>query len=311
MATAAPLASYLPYPPIVCQNRDEWLQARRRSIGASESAAIFGLGYASQSPLTIWASKVHGEEDFEETARMKIGKLIEPALRTIFADQNGIDCESPGEFSIYRHPDLPYMGATLDGLALHPDHGPVPVEMKNIDHFNRADWEQGEGPLKYQIQVQHQLAVTGAPYAYLFGLIGGNTPITIPVPRNERFINETLLPTLEAFWGYVTSGEMPPIDGSEGTAKMIRKLWPSDNGLAIQLPLEANDWDRELAAVKLTIKDAEAKKSLLENKLKAALGEATYGDLLHGGRYSWKEQTSNYPAREAYSTSFRVLRRGK
>jgi putative phage-type endonuclease len=311
MVTASPLASALPYPPVVCHSREEWLHCRRRSIGASESAALFGLGYSSQSPLTVWASKVHGEEDFQESQRMKIGKLIEPALRLIFADQNGIDCESPGEFSIYRHPELPYMGATLDGLALHPEHGPVPVEMKNIDHFNRADWEEGNGPLKYQIQVQHQLAVTGAQYAYLFGLIGGNTPITIPVPRNDRFINETLLPTLESFWGYVERQEMPPVDGSEATAKLLKKLWPRDNGVAVMLPGESVEWDRELAALKLTIKDADARKTLLENQIKAAIGEATFGEIPGGGRYRWKEQVSVIKAVEAHERVSRVLLRMK
>jgi len=311
MVTAAPIASYLPYPPVVCKNREEWLEARRRSIGASESAAIFGLGYASQSPLTVWANKVHGEEDFQETQRMRIGKLIEPALRAIFADQHGIECQSPGEFSIYRHPDLPFMGATLDGLAVHNDYGPVPVEMKNVDYFNRKEWEEGTGPLKYQIQVQHQLAVTGASHAYLFGLVGGNTPISILVERNERFINETLLPTLESFWGYVKSGEMPPIDGSEATARALKTLYPRDNGIAVQLPLEATEWDRELAAVKLTIKEAEAKKTLLENKIKAAIGEATFGELPGGGRYRWKEQVSQIKAVEAHERVSRVLLRMK
>lgn len=308
---AASLETALPYPPVVCHNREDWLQARRRSIGASESAAIFGLGYASQSPLTVWASKVHGEENFQETQRMKIGKLIEPALRTIFADQNGIDCESPGEFSIYRNPDYPWLGATLDGLALHPDHGPVPVEMKNVDFFQRAEWEAGEGPLKYQIQVQHQLAVTGAPYAYLFGLIGGNTPVTIPVPRNDRFINETLLPTLESFWGYVQRQEMPPVDGSEATARMLRTIWPRDNGVAVQLPSEARDWDAELTLVKNEIKCSEERKRLIENKIKAAMGEATYGEIPGGGRYCWKEQVAQHKAKEAHEVVSRPLRRVK
>jgi putative phage-type endonuclease len=311
MVTAAPIASYLPYPPVVCTNREDWLQARRRSIGASESAAIFGLGYSSQSPLTVWASKVYGEDDFQETARMKIGKLIEPALRTIFADQNGIDCESPGEFSIYRHPDLPYMGATLDGLAVHPDYGPVPVEMKNVDFFNRAEWEAGTGPLKYQIQVQHQLAVTGASHAYLFGLIGGNSPVSILVERNERFINETLLPKLESFWGYVTRQEMPPVDGSEATAKLLKTIWPRDNGVAVMLPAESVEWDRELVAIKQTIKDAEARKTLLENQIKAAIGEATFGEIPGGGRYRWKEQVSQIKAVEAHERVSRVLLRMK
>jgi putative phage-type endonuclease len=291
-------------------HRQAWLEARRSLVGASDSAGIFGVGYADQSVVTVWDSKVNPprEPDPAKLRRFKVGKLMEPALRAIFADEAGMPCESPGEFTIFRHAELPWLGATLDGVTLHDEYGPCPVELKNVSHFNRDEWDGDEPPLKFAVQVQHQLAVTGASHGFLLGLVGGNEPVIKTIERNERFIGAMLI-RLEEFWGYVERRELPPVDASLATAQILARLWPEDSGATIVLPPEAAEWDRQLVAAKESIKKAEAEKLAAENQLKAALKDATFGELLGGGSYSWKQQTrKGYYVEE---TSFRVLRRGK
>jgi putative phage-type endonuclease len=299
----------LPIMPLQCDNREDWLAARRYMIGASESAALFGCGYAGQSPVSIWSNKVEGEEDHDDEKRLKIGKLIEPALRAIFSDETGLPCESPGEFAIYKHPELSIMGATLDGLT-EDEQGVCPVELKNVSYFNRNEWLD-EPPLKYQVQVQHQLAVTGAKRGYLLGFIGGNDPIIKIIPRNDRFIESTLMPKIEQFWQFVKNRELPPIDGSQATASLLARLYPEDDGATVILPQEAEQWDRELTEAKERIKHFESIKQLAENRIKDALKSATVGMLPSGECYTWKVQVSKYAAREAYESAFRVLRRKK
>lgn len=290
-------------------DRHSWLAARRSMIGASDTAGIFQVGYASQSPVTVWDSKVSDrQQEFDEglQRRMRIGKLMEPTLRSIFGCETGLHVADPGEFTIFRNCETQWLGATLDGVTDHDEFGWSPVELKNVNNFNRKDWEGDEAPLKFQVQCQHQLAVTGATHGFLLGLVGGDDPVIKTIERNDRFI-AAMLQRLADFWGFVERKEMPPIDESLATAQLLAQLWPQDSGAAVQLPDEAVEWDRELMEAKEAIKAAEACKTQAENKLKASIGEAAIGLLPHGGSYTWRSQDRKEYVCKA--TSFRVLRR--
>jgi putative phage-type endonuclease len=290
--------------------RRDWLSRRRSCIGASESPAIFGVGYADQSPVTVWHSKISDEYDFDpkgEIKRLKIGRLIEPALRIIFREETGLEVEHPGDFVLYRHPELNWLGMSPDGLV--EDAGEIcPVELKNVDTFQASAWrsDDDEPPLKFNVQCQHQMAVLGSPRAYLMGLIGGNDPVVKVIHRNERFIT-AMLTKLREFWGYVERREIPPVDESFATAQILSHLFTEREGTAVQLPHEAIDWDIQLQKAKADVKDAEAREAKYANLLKASIGEATFGIIPGGGSYSWKTQS-----REEHvvkSSTFRVLRR--
>ncbi len=285
-------------------NRQQWLAARQSMIGASESAAVFGVGYADQSPLTVWESKVHPLAAEDDDKRLRIGRLMEPALRSIFTEEAGLFCESPGEFTIFRSDKLPWLGATLDGVC-DDDGETVPVELKNVDGWQRDEWAGDEAPLKYQVQVQHQLAVTGATHGYLFGLVGGNDPHVRRIERNDRFI-EAMLAKLTEFWRYVELKEPPPADASAGTAAALARLYPKDTGAVIDLPEEAAEWAAKLAEAKAAKKEAEAIERECSNLIRAAIKDASYGRLPDGGGFSLKAQD-----RAGYyvePSSYRVLR---
>lgn len=291
-------------PGIDYETRSAWLEARRSMIGASDTAAIFGVGYADSSAVTVWDAKVHPHrgDDPKKLKMFRVGKLMEPALRSIFHEETGLPCTPAGEHTIYRHKSLDFIGATLDAWTLD-ERGEAPVELKKID-FGRGDWSDDTTPLKFQVQVQQQMLVTDTDHAYVFGLLG-NEPAVRIVPRNDRFI-DAMVKRLIEFWGYVQRREMPPVDESEATAKLLAKLFPSDNGQTVTLPAEADQWLAERELAKEGIKKLEAKLGLVENQIKAAIGDATFGETSSGRLVSWKEQE-----REGYvvpPTTFRVLR---
>jgi putative phage-type endonuclease len=291
--------------------REEWLQARRSVIGASDTAGVMYEGYFDQTPVTVWESKLREppEVSASKRKRFNVAKRLEPGMRSIFQDETGNRCWSLGDFTLCRHKELDWLGASLDGLTEHPELGMAVVELKDVGVHNRKEWEAAEPPLKFTIQINHQMAVTGLKHGFLLGLIG-REPVIKHVPRNERFV-EAMLKHLETFWGFVQRRELPPIDASLATAQVLARLWPRDSGATVTLPAEAAQWDADLTKAKADKKDAEAREVAAANLLKAAIGEATYGDLPGGGRYSWKEQTTQHKAREAFESSFRVLRRGK
>jgi len=327
-------------------DRDAWLIGRQSLIGASDTAGIFGVGYSDQSPITIYDSKVNPPREVADPVKLKrftVGKLMEPALRAIFTEETGIPCESPGPFTIHRHRDLPWLGCSLDAQTVHDDYGFCPIELKNVSNFNKADWiagydadddedqpEEG-GPLKFQVQLQHQMAVTGASHGFLLGLIGGNEPIVKTIARNDRFI-KAMLAKLEEFWGYVQRRELPPVDSSIVTGRILAKIWPKESGATAVMPADATRWSAELETAKEIIKAMKAVKVAAENQIKAAIGESTFGELpidRNSGdvkqetmerllkaareipceslpvRYSWKQQSR--AAHTVKASEFRVL----
>ena len=291
-----PMAHDFPVITIQCQDRAEWLAARRQRLQASDTAAILGVGYRGQSPLTVWESKVYGAEDPATNAKhLRVGKLIEPGLRAIFADETGWECLPIGEHTIYCHPFLEWLGATLDSKVLHPEFGLCPVELKNVHFFNWSEWK-GDGlpPLKFAVQVQHQLAVTGASYGFLFGLIGGCEPIVRLIPRDEEFI-DAMIVELGKFWGYVQRKEMPPVDGSEATSDVLKRVYGRGDGNSTMLPTDAAEWAITRETCSTLIKTLKEIQTTAENNIKAKIGGFSFGDL--PGRADYKAAAERVSAR--------------
>jgi putative phage-type endonuclease len=302
----------------------EWLEARRSGIGASEVASIFGVGYKTQSPVTIWASKtgIAESEIDEETKKLfRRGHRMETVIALEFEDETGLVCVDPGQFAIYRHPTIDWLFSTLDRFTVHSEFGPVPVELKNVNGRFRGEWDiDQDPPLKFVVQCQTQMAVTGASHCYLVGLIGGDELVIRLIERNQRFI-DAMVKKLEQFWAFVERREMPPVDESEATKAMLGLIYPRDTGDEISLPDEFVELDRELVDLKESIKTLETRRDGIENLIKANIGDATRG-VLPVGSYSWKAQTRTSVdseklaqiAPEVYEeclkvSSFRVLRR--
>lgn len=265
-------------------DRDEWLRARRQMIGGSDAPVIYGHGYADQSRYSLWQEKAFGivhEHDESDLKRFERGNITEETAIKIFTSETGIKVERY-PFAIFRLEA--YIGVSLDGLTIDGE----PVEAKAVGLHQIREWDDG-APLEFQIQSQHQQLVVGAKRGWIVGFI---TPFDVRIhecPRNDKFL-AAHRENLAEFWRYVELREPPPIDGTEATRKALHRLFPQDQGTEIALPAEALTWDAERAAAKEAIKEAEGRLLVAENNLKACIGEATFGLLPDGGRYSWKTQ---------------------
>ncbi len=293
----------------VYTTREEWLEARRSSIGASESPGILGHGYASDSAMATYASKLGILDDvIDETTRrrMDIGTAIEPVIRELFTAETGLavynDAFDSGSYARCVSDERPHVSASLDGEIYNGV-----FEAKNVDAFLRHDWDDAP-PLRVQIQVQHQMYVTGYTRAYVAALIGGNELVIHEVERDEAFI-QAMLPALDEFWDYVESKTPPPPDHTRATSEALWRLYPQDDGESVDLPPEALEWDESLQDLKKTIKKMEEERRGFENEIKACIGEAAYGLLPDGKRYSWKTTERHDKAREATTIQIRTLRK--
>lgn len=286
---------------------ETWLAARRSMIGASESPAIVGCGYSDESPWTVWAKKTGLIDDTPDSELLWYGRKMQPITLERFTIETGIQVQDLGEFTIQRHQELPWLGCTLDGMGEDPA-GLAVVEAKNIGHYGLEEWNAPEPPLRVQVQIQHQLAVTGLSVGYAVATVGGNKLRFRRIERNERFIG-ILIERLKAFWQCVETNTPPEVDGSAATARVLQLLHPDDSGETVSLPPEAAQWDADLKGAKAKVKELEELIRDRENRIKAELGSHTFGLLPDGGKFSFK--TTERDGYEVKPTKYRTLRRLK
>lgn len=286
-------------------NREAWLSARR--IGASDAAAILGV-LEWKSRYSVWAEKAHGTRLEGEAPAEYIhwGTILEGPIRDEYQRRAERSVIYPGPWSVCTHPEHSWMTCSLDGTVVSGQGVEVAgvFEAKTAGAYRSDEWSD-EPPLAYQIQAQHQMAVTGLTWASLVCLIGGQKLVWFDLKRNDEFI-AVLIDRLSEFWHQVETKEPPPVDGSEATKRALKALHPADNGESIELPEAAGPLWLERQLLSEQIKEFECRKDAIDNQFKAWIGGNTYGTL-QGDCWTLKTQTrASYVAKES---TFRTLKK--
>lgn len=298
-------------PMIVASSRPEWLQKRSQGIGASDAATVLGASPWSD-PLTLFLEKVGLKPGAEENESMRWGQRLQPIVAEEHQLVTGRPITDPsegGKFVIHQHPQIPWCLSTLDYLQEDKERGLGVLEIKTTSAFKEEDWIE-EPPLHYQVQVQHQLAVTGLSWGSLSVLIGGQKFITFDIERDEEFI-ELMLAHEETFWKGVLANEAPPPNGSESAAYALELLYPKHKeGVVVPLPHEALETDERLSQIKESIKQLETEERELKAQIKSWIGDAERG-ALPGNKGFWDWKVVEKKAYEVKASSSRQLRRVK
>lgn len=200
------------------------LELRRSGVGGSEVAAVLGLSpYAT--PLDVWRSKVEGYAR-EETQAMRRGRLLEPAVVAMYAEETG--AYQLAEVGTLRSKTRPLMLATPDRIAMLPDEQPCLLEAKTAGAWARGEWgEPGtdQVPESYLLQVLWTLGVTELPRADVAVLIAGDDFRVYRVERDEEMEAE-LYARVEAWWrAYVETRTPPPVDARESTGDWLAQRY--------------------------------------------------------------------------------------
>lgn len=287
---------------VAYETHEQWITARHLSVGGSDSAALFGVN-PFKSEYELWAEKSGLlEPSHLESEAMYWGKALEPVIADRYTRETGRELIDHGRFTVYRDG---YMGCTPDREVAGDPRGPGLLSIKNVTQFKASDWEI-EPPVYYQIQLQHELAVMGAPWGSFAVLIGGNRFHWLDVERNEAFIAE-LRARVAEFQRRVVETDPPPVDGSKRTSEALAKLYATENGETVRLEAAGSIIDAELLTIKRSIKDLEMQRDERENQLRALIGSASAALLADGTIYTLKTIT-----RKGYTvadTTYRALRR--
>jgi putative phage-type endonuclease len=290
-------------------DRREWLQKRRNGLGGSDAAAVLGLS-PWKSPLALWSEKTGlvSEPNLDELEYIEWGQVLEEPIAKKYEKVTGRRLFDHGRFAIRTSDQHPFMHCTIDReIVVNEFIGektPGDLSIKNAGAYKAKDWEE-EPPLPYQVQLMHELAVTGLQWGSFAVLIGGQKFAWCDVPRNDKFIAH-LIEKEEEFWDRVMRGDKPPADASDSTKEVLMRLYPKDTGESKALPAEFAEFHTNRKLLKDQIKAAEEQIQGMDNQIKAAIGEATIGLLPDGSGFSWKAQH-----RDSYvvqACDYRVLR---
>lgn len=262
----------------------DWLEWRRGGIGASDAAAIVGMSRWA-SPYSLWLDKT-GQVPLGGTGSeaMRWGQRLEGVVCDAFAEERDAQVMLRGVW--VENADNRVMRATLDAVA--EVDGELGVLEAKTNNGRDGTWDDGV-PLYYQIQVQHQLYVTGLEKAWVAVLLGGQEFRIFDVERDEEAIL-VIESAAERFWEQAVLKATPPdVDGSAASYEALRLVYPRVGRDAVELPESALGLAKRLAEAKQAAKDAEAEVTACSARLMALLGDAEVGAVNGIPLVTWKE----------------------
>jgi putative phage-type endonuclease len=255
----------------------DWLAHRKRDVTSTESAALFGMSpYVTHYEL--WHRKRSGvAPEFKTNERMRWGNRLEAAIAHGIAEEQGWEIKPLKEYM--RDPEA-RTGSSFDFVITNQGE-PVHLEIKNVDYLAFRDgWiehEDGsiEAPEHIEMQVQHQMAVSGFKRAFIGAFIGGNRGVVIERERDEDVIRAIRAKVAE-FWRTVDAGKEPDPVMPDDVQAMIRLNQYAEPGKILDASSDeeiarlVEEYRQASAAEKNACEDKEvAKARLLE-----AIGDA-------------------------------------
>ena len=157
---------------ILPQTHEEWLQHRKKGLGASDAGTIIGVNkWKSNVDLFREKTGIKEAEDISDKPKVKLGHDEEPLIRALFALENPeylVEYESP--FKMIFNSTHSFLFCTPDGELTERETGRRGgLEIKTTEIMNSAQWKDWDNqvPQTYYSQVCHQMLATGWDFVIL------------------------------------------------------------------------------------------------------------------------------------------------
>lgn len=307
-----------------------WLALRTMDLTSTDVAALFSLS-PYKTHFELWWEKKSGERaPFNDNDRVKWGRRLEATVAQGIAEDQGWAVRPMKEY--IRLPGT-QLGASFDFRVI-ASLSPMPsphqnidpdgtgwtrddsaddaiLEIKTVDFLAFRDgWTIDEGfieaPPHIEIQVQHQMLVSGLRRAYIGVMVGGNR-IEVIERQADDAVHAGILARAAEFWQSIADGRAPdPVmpDDAEAVIRMNQFAEPgklldarNDSELA-DLLSEYHDLGRTAA-------DVDERRKVLKADILIKIGDAEKV-LAPGGKIS---AGITGPAEVAYTrAAFRQFR---
>lgn len=158
-------------PVTICKTREEWLEARKDGLGASDAPSILGIS-PWKTNVQLWEEKcgLAVPEDIGDNPAVKYGNDAEPLLRQFFALDHPEYGLAFTPYKIIHHPEHPFITCTPDGELLETGTDRRGgLEVKTTEILSSMGWSHWKGriPDNYYGQVCHQMLATGWEFVEL------------------------------------------------------------------------------------------------------------------------------------------------
>ena len=262
-------------------------------FGASEASSCLNASqHGSALELYLVKRREKDAADLSDNDAVQAGVYLESGVLAWYEHKAKIGDDGDElllEPSSYFHPRYQFMSATPDAIVQRTSDGEwlKSVDAKcstfrRWDEFGLSDDKFGiEGtdqvPLDYLCQAQQQMAVLGVDLCDFPVLLDGRHLKIYTVPRNDDLIGKIIQAEAELA-ERICDGKPPEPNWTlGGTAELIRDLYGLSSGQVVELSSEdASSWTDYMAAG-LRIKDLEAQRVEIKNKLLWKIGSAELG----------------------------------
>ena len=260
------------------KSRQEWLEARKEGIGASEVASVVGLN-PGETPYQLWRKKRGMDEPAEENFFMRAGHYLEDAVARFYADESGREIiGSSAEDFMFVDRKRPFLRVSpdrtfwLNGMA-HSDDNKGILECKTT----QRSVDPEDLPKHWFCQVQMNLGVAGYEQGSLAWLCQGREFGYKDITFYPEFYG-WLVDEVEKFWkDNVIGGKEPD---AISVQDVLTKYSKHAEGKQIEVGDDIYDAYKGLKDLKEQMAKMDERKGELEGKIKLAFGDAesiTYG----------------------------------
>lgn len=266
------------------ENREDWLELRKKYIGGSDVSAVIGAN-PYQSAYALWCDKKDIVPSFEGNMRTKVGTYLEDFVAKQFEEETGKKVRK-SNFS-FVNTDYPWALADVDRFI---DGEDAILECKTTSELNMKHFKDGDYPDRFFWQVQHYMAVLDKQKAYIAVLIGNREFKLFEVHRNDEEI-AAMMQFEQEFYGFMTSDNPPPIDGSESTRAALEAQKGEPD---TEEPEPADLEDKKqmldtLMEIDAAITQLEEQRDAIRNQIVQAIGDSWHGNC-EGYSISYKPQ---------------------
>lgn len=220
---------------ITPRDREHWLSLRAQDLTSTDVAALFGMS-PYRTKFELWHEKRSGTPTpVTQNARMTWGSRLERSIAEGIAEDRDW-CVRP--FKEYVRDDELRIGSSFDYRIITSAAGRAAaapgidspddaiLEIKTVDALAfRNGWTVTddfiEAPAHIELQVQHQLLVSGLSVAYIGVLIGGND-VRILQRKADDGVHAAIRAKAAEFWRSIADNTPPDPVMPADAAAVIR-----------------------------------------------------------------------------------------